>query len=72
VAPGSLLEVVVEVSAYLESSGIPHMLIGGVATTYWGEPRATLDVDLSVLVPYADLSSFVQRGARSRSGPTAT
>lgn len=58
---GSLIEVLVEVSAYLESSGVPHMLIGGIATTYWGEPRATLDVDLSVLVSDAELSMFVQR-----------
>jgi hypothetical protein len=37
------------------------MLIGGIATTYWGEPRATLDVDLSVLVSDAELRVFVQR-----------
>lgn len=60
-APGSLFEVVVEVSAYLEDSGIPHMLIGGIATMHWGEPRATLDVDVSVLVPDAELSMFVLR-----------
>lgn len=61
VAPGSLIEVLLEVSAYLKSRGIPHMLIGGIATTYWGEPRATLDVDLSVLVPDAELSKFLER-----------
>lgn len=59
-APGSLIEVVVEVSAYLENLGIPHMVIGGIATMNWGEPRATLDVDLSVLVSEAELSMFVQ------------
>lgn len=37
------------------------MLIGGIATTYWGEPRATLDVDISLLVPDAELSQFVER-----------
>lgn len=48
-------------SAYLEYHAIPHMLIGGIATTFWGEPRATLDVDLSLLVPEADLSGFLER-----------
>lgn len=60
-APGSLIDVLVEVSTHLDSCRVPYMVIGGIATTYWGEPRATLDVDLSVLVSDAELSMFVQR-----------
>ena len=35
---------------FLEARRIPYMLIGGIANLVWGEPRATLDVDVSVLV----------------------
>ncbi|MBI3011280.1 MAG: nucleotidyltransferase [Candidatus Omnitrophica bacterium] len=35
---------------FLEERRVPYMLIGGIANLVWGEPRATLDVDASVLV----------------------
>ena len=38
----------VEVASLLEEIGLPYMLIGGLAVALWGEPRATLDVDVSV------------------------
>ena len=34
----------------LEEQRVPYMLIGGIANLVWGEPRATLDVDASILV----------------------
>jgi hypothetical protein len=34
---------VVEVASVLESCSTPYMLIGGLAVSAWGEPRATLD-----------------------------
>lgn len=37
-------------ASFLEARRIPYMLIGGIANLVWGEPRATLDVDASVLV----------------------
>jgi hypothetical protein len=39
---------VVEIAAALEQLAVPYMLVGGLAVASWGEPRATLDVDLSV------------------------
>jgi hypothetical protein len=39
---------VIEVATALESLSAPYMLIGGLAVAAWGEPRATLDVDVSV------------------------
>jgi hypothetical protein len=40
----------VEIVTFLDRSGFPYMLIGGLAVAAWGEPRATLDVDLLVWV----------------------
>ncbi len=34
----------------LEEQHVPYMLIGGIANLVWGEPRATLDVEASLLV----------------------
>jgi predicted nucleotidyltransferase len=39
---------VVEVAAVLEQLAVPYMLVGGLAVASWGEPRSTLDVDLTV------------------------
>jgi hypothetical protein len=32
----------------LEETGVPYMLVGGQANAVWGEPRATLDIDVTV------------------------
>ena len=42
----------------LDSAGIPHMLTGSVASTYFGEPRQTRDVDLVVDPDPAALDRF--------------
>lgn len=39
-----------EVAAALEHCRLPYMLIGGLAVASTGEPRATLDVDISAWV----------------------
>jgi hypothetical protein len=39
-----------EVAAALEHCQLPYMLIGGLAVAATGEPRATLDVDISAWV----------------------
>ena len=41
-----------EVLSVLNEAGTPACLIGGLALQRWGQPRATADVDLSVLAPY--------------------
>jgi hypothetical protein len=40
----------VDITSFLDRARVPYMLIGGLAIAMWGEPRATLDVDLSVWV----------------------
>jgi hypothetical protein len=41
-----------EVLGVLERAGLRACLIGGLVVPRWGEPRATSDVDVSVLAPY--------------------
>jgi len=57
----SLEEALLEVTSCLESLSIPHMLIGGLAVSLWGEPRATLDIDLILWVEPEKLELTVQR-----------
>jgi hypothetical protein len=40
----------VEIASFLDEMQWPYMLIGGLAVALWGEPRATLDVDVSIWV----------------------
>lgn len=45
----------------LEDLNAQYMLIGGLANAIWGEPRATLDVDISVAVPEAEIPKVAAR-----------
>ena len=50
----ALIEAALEVQAVLAAAGIRSCVIGGLAVQRWGEPRATQDVDFSVLAPVGD------------------
>jgi hypothetical protein len=52
------------ITSFLEHSGVPYMVIGGIANLVWGEPRATLDIDITVLVPSDAQEAFIQRVGR--------
>jgi len=43
----------------LDAAGIPHMVTGSVASTYFGEPRQTRDVDVVVDPSPEAVDSFV-------------
>lgn len=51
----------VEAVALLDDLRLRYMLIGGLAVAQWGEPRATLDVDLTVWVEPDDFETTVGR-----------
>jgi hypothetical protein len=53
-ARGELLAAAVEALAVAEQAGHRACLIGGMVVPRWGEPRATTDVDLSILAPYGE------------------
>ncbi|MDO8681355.1 MAG: hypothetical protein Q7R30_22790 [Acidobacteriota bacterium] len=73
IAP-ALVEATVEVQAVLSAAGIRSCVIGGLAVQRWGEPRATQDVDFSVLAPPGEeqrpldllLEAFTPRRADAR------
>ena len=48
-----------EVAALFEALEIPYMIGGSVASTLWGEPRLTLDVDFVAAMRHADVQPVV-------------
>jgi hypothetical protein len=58
----TLLErAVVEIAAALESMKIDYIIVGGIANAVWGEPRATIDVDVTVVVENPELAAAIAR-----------
>ena len=56
--PDAKLEVIVRV---LETERIPYAVGGAISLLYWGEPRATADIDINVFLP----ASAVHRVSRA-------
>jgi hypothetical protein len=54
-----------DIARALESLRIAYAVVGGIANAVWGEPRATIDVDVTVAVDEADLPTTVPAIARS-------
>ena len=64
-----LIEAARELLDYLDVLHRPGCLIGGMVVARWGEPRATQDVDATVLVDFgqeADVLTALLRHFRSR------
>jgi hypothetical protein len=60
-------EALAELSGSLEGKRVPYMLVGGLANAIWGEPRATLDIDVTVWVDeqqVPDLVAFLRASFR--------
>ena len=55
------LEAAWQVHEFLIASRTRYAVIGGVAVQYWGEPRFTQDVDLSVEPPEGGVTELVER-----------
>jgi hypothetical protein len=45
----------------LEAAAAPYMLVGSLATNYYGVPRATQDADLVVELQAAEIAALAQR-----------
>lgn len=52
--PPRLVEAAEEFLSFLRANGRPACLIGGLVVSRWGEPRATRDVDATVLVDFKE------------------
>jgi hypothetical protein len=61
----ALERAVVEVASALESMKIDYIVVGGIANAVWGEARATIDVDVTVVVENPDIASAVAMLTRS-------
>jgi hypothetical protein len=48
-----------ELAALLDELRVPYMVIGGMANAVWGEPRATLDIDVTVWVPEPQIGEVI-------------
>lgn len=61
----ALERAIVEIVGVLEALNIDYMLIGGIANAVWGEPRATVDVDVTITVDEESLADTIaQLGQR--------
>lgn len=54
-----LIELAAELQQFLEDRGFEFCFIGGLAVQYWGEPRFTRDVDLTLLTGFGGEEVYV-------------
>jgi len=54
-----LFEAAKQLQAFCDGQGWRSCVIGGLAVQRWGEPRATLDVDLTVLAGFGGEGRFI-------------
>lgn len=54
-----LYEAALEVQAVLRDRGWRFCIIGGLAVERWGQPRATQDVDLTLLTGFGDEETYI-------------
>ena len=60
----SIFEGAAERAAFLEEHGVSYAVLGGLAVQHWGEPRATQDVDILVMVPSQREQDFLNAAAQ--------
>jgi hypothetical protein len=49
--PQPFLRVLADLTGWLDEAGVPAMVVGGVAASIMGRPRATRDIDSLAIVP---------------------
>lgn len=54
------VELIVEVHRHLDRAELPHAFGGALALGYVAEPRGTVDIDVNVFVPDAELDRIVE------------
>lgn len=59
----SPLDIVLRVTAMLDELGVDYVLGGSIAASFFGEPRATADVDVAVRLPAEGARRFLARAA---------
>lgn len=51
----------IEAQTFLRKQGWPYCIIGGLAVIRWGNPRATQDVDISLLTELGREEDYIER-----------
>lgn len=64
------LDVVVRVAAILDELGVGYVLGGSLAGSFYGEPRATADIDIAVRLTGESADRFLARAAGEFYVPT--
>lgn len=60
--PSTELEAaLLEICRTIHESGLPYAVVGGLATAVWGEPRATLDVDVTVWAEESEIPPLLDQ-----------
>jgi hypothetical protein len=54
-----LIDAAQEIVSFLRGQGWPCCIVGGLAVPAWGEPRATVDVDVCLYTGLGDEQSFI-------------
>ncbi len=54
------LEAAWQLHCFLVQRQIPHFVMGGIAVQYWGEPRFTRDVDITIVVEPGNEKAVVE------------
>src|SRR4051812_48486146 len=54
-----LLEIARDLQSFCDRQGWNSCIIGGLAVLRWGEPRATRDVDVTLLTGFGKEDSFI-------------
>lgn len=52
-----------DLTEWLEAAGVPAMVVGGIAASILGRPRATRDIDALAIVPAAQWSGLLESAA---------
>ena len=60
----NLLGALKKLKLLLEKQKTPYMLIGGIAVALWGEPRATQDIDVVVLISKDRVFDFLKEAKK--------
>ncbi|MBN2346972.1 MAG: nucleotidyltransferase [Candidatus Aminicenantes bacterium] len=56
----ALESALIAICRFLQRQKIPYMVIGGMANAVWGEPRATLDIDITIWIEDAKISKLTR------------
>jgi len=61
--PATLLAALIDLMEWLDATGVPSMIIGGVAASILGQPRLTQDVDALAILPEGEWADAVSSAA---------